>query len=92
MASNDMMALDSVNFALLSFLLWAGEHPSIGALIGTIARSGRVIESVPITDRLADPRLEIAPGAPPILAFRYFEGADRHRFGKLDLMVDDAGH
>jgi hypothetical protein len=26
------------------------------------------------------------------LSFRYFLGADRHRFGKLDLMLDDAGH
>ena len=43
-------------------------------------------------ERLADPRQQIAPGAPPLLSFRYFPGADRHRFGKLDLMLDDAGH
>jgi hypothetical protein len=43
------------------------------------------------SDRLAPPRL-IAPGAPPLLAFRYFEGKDRHRFGQLDLVLDDAGH
>lgn len=44
------------------------------------------------SDRVAaTPRL-IAPGAPPLLAFRYFEGKDRHRFGQLDLVLDDAGH
>ena len=61
-------------------------------LIADIARSGRVLEIAEVRTRLADPRKEIAPGAPPLLAFRYFAGADRHRFGKLDLMLDDAGH
>ena len=43
------------------------------------------------SDRVAVKHL-IAPGAPPLLAFRYFEGKDRHRFGQLDLVLDDAGH
>jgi hypothetical protein len=34
----------------------------------------------------------IAPGAPPILSFRYFDSSDRGRFGSLGLMTDDAGH
>ncbi len=57
-----------------------------------VARSGRVVEAMPIAERLRDPLRDVAPGAPPLLAFRYFDGADKHRFGKLDLMVDDAGH
>jgi hypothetical protein len=61
-------------------------------LIADIARSGRVVEIGEFRARVDDPRKEIAPGAPPLLAFRYFAGADRHRFGKLDLMLDDAGH
>ncbi len=61
-------------------------------LIAAIVQSGRVVEIGEMRDRLADPRTTIAPGAPPLLAFRYFQGADRHRFGKLDLMLDDAGH
>jgi hypothetical protein len=32
------------------------------------------------------------PGAPPVLSFRYFDAADRGRFGNLGLMTDDAGH
>jgi hypothetical protein len=43
-------------------------------------------------EKLADPRASVAPGAPPILSFRYFAGAERHRFGNLDLVIDDAGH
>jgi hypothetical protein len=33
-----------------------------------------------------------APGAPPVLSFRYFDASDRGRFGNLGLMTDDAGH
>jgi hypothetical protein len=34
----------------------------------------------------------VPPGVPPVLSFRYMEGSRKHRFGDLDLMVDDAGH
>lgn len=87
-----------MNSALFIFTLWAQQQQSaasqkpIDALIETIARSGRVVETMPASERLRDPLKEVAPGQPPLLAFRYFDGADRHRFGKLDLMVDDAGH
>jgi len=86
-----------MNCALLFLMFWPQpafpERPQmIADLIGTIGRSGRVIETAPASQRLADPLKDLAPGAPPLLAFRYFDGADRHRFGKLDLMVDDAGH
>ncbi len=64
----------------------------IRQLIADIARSGRVLETGRAKERLADPRKQIAPGAPPLLSFRYFDGADRHRFGKLDVIMDDAGH
>lgn len=64
----------------------------IRQLVADIARSGRVSETGSSKDRLADPRQQIAPGAPPLLSFRYFDGAERHRFGKLDVIMDDAGH
>jgi hypothetical protein len=70
----------------------AGREARIRQWIEEISRSGRVLEIGEARDRLADPRQQIAPGAPPILSFRYFLGADRHRFGKLDVMLDDAGH
>jgi len=64
----------------------------ISRQIEQISVSGRVLEIGEARDRLADPRMQIAPGAPPILSFRYFAGADRHRFGNLSVMLDDAGH
>jgi hypothetical protein len=63
-----------------------------GILIRQVAASGRVLEiAVPPSERLS-PAPRIAPGAPPILSFRFFEGRQRHRFGDLDLVIDDAGH
>jgi hypothetical protein len=66
--------------------------PIIALLLAAIATSGRVVgigESP--SERLSPPRL-LAPGAPPLLSFRYFDASDRGRFGDLGLMTDDAGH
>jgi hypothetical protein len=64
----------------------------IALLIEAIALSGRVVNmSESPSERLSPPVL-IAPGAPPLLGFRYFEAADRGRYGNLGLMTDDAGH
>jgi hypothetical protein len=43
------------------------------------------------SERVAPPA-EIAPGQPPLLSFRYYEGQQRHRFSNTELMLDDAGH
>jgi hypothetical protein len=64
----------------------------IALLVELIALSGRVVNiSESPSERLSPPRL-IAPGAPPVLSFRYFDATDRGRFGNLGLMTDDAGH
>jgi hypothetical protein len=64
----------------------------IALLIEMIALSGRVVDiSQSPSERLTPPKL-IAPGAPPVLSFRYFDANDRGRFGNLGLMTDDAGH
>jgi hypothetical protein len=42
-------------------------------------------------ERIAAPPA-IAPGPPPLLSFRFYEGKLHHRFGNADLMLDDAGH
>jgi hypothetical protein len=61
-------------------------------LIKQVAVSGRVLELAEApSDRIRALPL-IAPGAPPLLSFRFFEGQERHRFGGLDLVIDDAGH
>jgi hypothetical protein len=57
-------------------------------LLKSIVDSGRVLSLV----RSLDEKVLIAPGAPPLLTFRYLEGRQRGRFGGLDLVLDDAGH
>jgi hypothetical protein len=63
-----------------------------GLLIEQVAESGRVLEIAASPSERLSPVARIAPGAPPLLSFRYFEGKQRHRFGELDLVIDDAGH
>ena len=66
--------------------------PVLAALLQAILLSGRVVSMCePPSERLSPPTW-IAPGAPPILSFRYFDASDRGRFGNLGLMTDDAGH
>jgi len=72
--------------------LWLASQ-QLETLTREVARSGRVIAiGEPASRRVAEPRGLIAPGAPPLLSFRLFEGKTRHRYGNLDLVVDDAGH
>jgi hypothetical protein len=63
-----------------------------GLWIKRVAESGRVLEIAVTPSERSSPRRQIAPGAPPLLSFRFFEGKQRHRFGQLDLVIDDAGH
>jgi hypothetical protein len=72
-------------------MLFALDERTAG-LVEQISASGQVVEiASPPSERLAPPA-RIAPGAPPIVAFRVIEGKLRHRFGDLDLVLDDAGH
>ena len=74
---------------LFFFLATGGDA---GALIHESATSGRAVEiAISPSERVAPPA-QIAPGAPPLLSFRMVEGRARHRFGDLDLVLDDAGH
>ncbi len=74
---------------LLFALLASGD---LERLTKQVIDSGRVVEiSVPPSERLAPPP-KIAPGAPPLVSFRLFDGKMRHRFSNLDLVLDDAGH
>lgn len=63
-----------------------------GLPIKRLVESGRVLEIAITPSERLSPRPMVAPGAPPLLSFRYFEGKQRHRFGELDLVIDDAGH
>lgn len=61
-------------------------------LIKQVVESGRVLEIAADASERLSPLPQIAPGAPPLLSFRFFEGKQRQRFGELDLVIDDAGH
>jgi len=72
-------------------LLLAASH-ELERLTKEVAASGRVVELATAPSRRLTPPERIAPGAPPLLRFRFLEGSRRHRFGNLDLALDDAGH
>lgn len=75
----------------LFFLIFAFDDRT-ASVVEEIAASGRVVEiATPSSERLAPPA-RVAPGPPPTLGFRLIEGQLRHRFGDLDLVLDDAGH
>jgi hypothetical protein len=74
---------------LLLAMLTTGE---VERLTNLVAQSGCVVEiATPASERLAPPP-KIAPGAPPLVSFRLFDGRMRRRFSNLDLVLDDAGH
>jgi hypothetical protein len=70
----------------------AEEEALIQKLTILISVSGRAIAVVESPSERVSTSFQVAPGAPPLLSFRYFEGKQRHRYGKLDLVMDDAGH
>ena len=79
-----------MRYIFLLLLLQLDEHTA--GLVDQITASGQVVElATPSSERLS-PGARIAPGAPPALSFRLIEGKLRHRFGDLDLVLDDAGH
>jgi hypothetical protein len=68
------------------------EERILDQLIAHVAASTRVLQvGESASERISEPPA-VAPGAPPLLSFRYFDGKQRHRFGNLDLVMDDAGH
>lgn len=73
-----------------ALLLMAGE--TVEETVALIAQSGRVVDMVEAPSHRLRPPVLVSPGAPPVLSFRYFDAADRGRFGNLGLMTDDAGH
>jgi hypothetical protein len=83
-----------ITFGLL--LLWgqtdAGRGLPENVIIEEIAASGRCANIAESPDQRVAPKPMIAPGPPPLLSFRYYEGKLHHRYGNVDLMLDDAGH
>ena len=77
---------------VLILLMMAANTDDVGRLTREVAASGQVLEigQTP-SERVAPPK-QIAPGPPPLLAFRYYDAQQRHRFSNTELMLDDAGH
>jgi hypothetical protein len=71
-----------IRIALLSLLLAEGTT-DLGGLVVSIGETP--------SERL-NPVSLYAPGAPPLLSFRYFDASDRGRFGNMGLVTEDAGH
>ncbi len=61
-------------------------------LLMKLASSGHLDRIGLLSSERLNPLARLAPGDPPLLAFRYLEDRRHHRFGELDLMMDDAGH
>jgi hypothetical protein len=61
-------------------------------LIKEIVESGRCANLSQAPDTRVSPPPMIAPGLPPLLSFRYYEGKRHRGFDNTDLMLDDAGH
>ena len=78
-----------LRFGMLALLLMAQTESQ---LIQQIAESGRCADLAEAPDARVAPARLIAPGPPPLLSFRYYEGKVHHRFGNSELMLDDAGH
>ena len=77
---------------VLIFLLMAANSADLNRLTTQVALSGRVLEIGNTPSARVSPPLQIAPGPPPLLSFRYYEAQQRHRFSNTELMLDDAGH
>ena len=58
----------------------------------SVADSGRCADFGETPDERVAPSTLIAPGAAPLLTFRFYEGKQHNRYGNQDLLLDDAGH
>ena len=76
---------------LFCFML-AAATSNVQQLTREVAASGQVVGIAAKPSGRISPPAQIAPGAPPLLAFRYYEGREHHRFTGTELMLDDAGH
>ncbi len=66
--------------------------PQDATVLDSIVKSGRCWNVAESASERVMPKPAIAPGLPPLLSFRYYEGREHHRFSSRDLVLDDAGH
>jgi len=68
------------------------QSESVQTLVHSVAESGRCVSLAETPSQRVLTKPQIAPGLPPLLSFRYYEGRLHHRYGNVDLVLDDAGH
>ena len=61
-------------------------------LIHQVGESGRILGIAETASDRLNPPPEVAPSLAPVLVFRSLDRQTRYRLGRLDLVVDDAGH
>jgi len=77
---------------ILILMMMAASPSELSRLTREVAGSGQVVEIGKTPSERVAPPVQIAPGPPPLLSFRYYEAQQRHRFSNTELMLDDAGH
>jgi hypothetical protein len=78
--------------SILILLMMTANTGDLSRLTKDIAASGQVLEIGDTPSARIAPPIQIAPGPPPLLSFRYYEAQQRHRVSNTELMLDDAGH
>lgn len=78
--------------SILILLMMAANTGELNRLTTEVAASGQVLEIGDTPSARIAPPIQIAPGPPPLLSFRYYEAQQRHRVSNTELMLDDAGH
>ena len=77
---------------VLILMMMTADPSGLSRLTREVAVSGQVLEIGNTPSARVSPPRQIAPGAPPLLAFRYYEAQQRHKLSNSELMLDDAGH
>jgi hypothetical protein len=81
-----------MNVVIFLMMAAAANTEDLSRLTREVAASGQVLEIGNTPDARVAPPVQIAPGPPPLLSFRYYEAQQRHRLSNSELMLDDAGH
>ncbi|HEX4810592.1 MAG TPA: hypothetical protein VH325_16770 [Bryobacteraceae bacterium] len=84
-----------LKLSILVLALYPGQSGMLQAPASGIEQtvaSGRAVTVAERADQRVKQMPRIAPGPPPALSFRLYEGKSHHRYGDNGLMLDDAGH
>jgi hypothetical protein len=81
-----------MNVLIFLMMAAAANTGELNRLTAEVAASGQILEIGDTPSERVAPPVQIAPGPPPLLSFRYYDAQQRHRLSNSELMLDDAGH